>query len=89
MAIDMRSFEVDRVRNMLSSMGWSVSNSQFMGNKVQVKFEKTLTEAQKPMGQMELDRVANMLSSFGWLRLSTNIAGNMLTVEFSKEVAQP
>lgn len=84
--IDPKQFELDRIKNMLSAFGWSVGTSNFMGNTVEVRFDKTIALGQDELGRMDADKIINMLKSFGWVQKGANYEAQKVSVTFTKDV---
>jgi hypothetical protein len=49
MPADIKSFEVDRLLNMVRAFGWVLTSQQIVGDEIQVTIKKTVAEV-PPIG---------------------------------------
>lgn len=86
MAVDLKQFELNRITNMLKSMGWSIVSSGFQGEKVVVSFEKTAPGMNADLKKVEADRITTMLKSFTWDVVGAEYPENKIVLKFEKIV---
>ena len=86
MPIDLKQFELDRIVNLLKSMGWSVTGSGFEDSKVVASFEKTVSGMSGDIKKIEGDRISNMLKSFQWVAVAAEYPADKIILRFEKVV---
>jgi len=86
MAIDLKQFELNRIVNLLKSMGWAVTSSGFEDSKVVVSFEKTATGMTTDLRKIEGDRITNMLKSFDWAAVTAEYPADKIVLRFEKVI---
>jgi len=86
MAIDIKQFELDRMVTLLKSFDWGLVSSEFVNDRVQAKFQKTMTGKTQAMMNFELERVGNMLRAGGWSMVSSGFGAEAVNAIFEKVI---
>jgi hypothetical protein len=86
MSPDVKQYELDRVNEVVKSLGYSVTQSGTAPDKVFVSTEKVFPSTQVGLMKNDVDRLINMLKLSNWSMTTSSMSGEKAVISFEKAI---